>query len=98
MMTFEGKVQGQLTASEIAALRQSANDLHTLVMEHGVAFAPRADYDKELDCIRVIVRDCSPCEYRITPWLTVWHDTDPESAPGPVGFTLKGIRELVTKP
>lgn len=54
-------------------------------------FRPRAYFDGGLDCIRVIARDCSVLEERITRRITVLKDThagpdDPQF----VGFTFKG--------
>lgn len=93
MIEFDEKVKKSLSPEDITTLNEKASELRELLRQHGrTAFEPFADYDQDLDCIRVIVKDCSVCEYRINEYLTVLHDTDPESPPGPIGFTLKGIR------
>ena len=58
-------------------------------------FRPCAFFDERLDCIRVIARDCSVYEERVSDRLTILVD----NYPGPgrreyVGFTLKGARHF----
>jgi hypothetical protein len=60
-------------------------------------FRPCAFFDEPLDCIRVIVRDCSTTEIRVGPLLTVLEDNDADPKPGRelyVGFTIKGARHF----
>lgn len=95
MLRIAEGVENKLSKEDVGELRKAAGSLDEILRRYGRPFQPLADYDQKLDCIRVIVRDCSPCEYRINEWLTVAHDSDPASAPGPVGFTLKGVRELL---
>jgi|SRR5437867_3666064 len=59
-------------------------------------FRPCAFFDEGLDCIRVIVRDCSTLEERISDRVTVLLDN---YYPGPgrrqyAGFTIKGARHF----
>ncbi|MCZ6751908.1 MAG: hypothetical protein O7E51_08785 [Acidobacteria bacterium] len=60
------------------------------------AFRPCAWFDERLDCIRVVARDCSVLETRLSDRLTILEDNYyPE--PGRtkvVGFTLKGARHF----
>ena len=59
------------------------------------AFEPLAYYDKHMDCIRVIVRDCSITEHRINEMFTLMEDNHPTQGQHRyVGFTIKGIRHL----
>ena len=64
--------------------------------DEAVAFRPCAFFDEGLDCIRVIARDCSVVEERVSEHVTVLMDNYyPE--PGRrqyVGFTIKGARHL----
>jgi hypothetical protein len=58
-------------------------------------FRPCAFFDEPLDCIRVIARDCSTTEIRVSPLLTVLEDNDADPRAGRelyVGFTIKGAR------
>jgi hypothetical protein len=58
-------------------------------------FHPCAYYDEPLDCIRVITRDCSVNEWRVSPHLTILEDNYPESEDDLyVGFTIKGARYI----
>lgn len=60
-------------------------------------FRPCAYYDATLDCIRVITRDCSVSEWRVSPRLTVLEDNyaDPDAGRELyVGFTVKGARHF----
>jgi hypothetical protein len=76
------------------------NDITTLVRsafsEESGEFRPCAFFDEPLDCIRVIAKDCSVLEERISDRLTILQNSyDPK--PGRkecVGFTLKGARHL----
>lgn len=96
MITFDAAVRSRLNSEDVASLEKRAAELDELFRTYGKhEFKPRAVYDDALDCIRVLVSDCSACEVRINEWLTVLHDTDPNSDPSPIGFTLKGVRVLV---
>jgi len=58
-------------------------------------FKQRAYYDKHLDCIRVVIRECSLCEHRLTAIMTVLEDNYPEPGQQPfVGFVIKGVEHL----
>lgn len=60
-------------------------------------FRPCAYYDEPLDCIRVIARDCSVNEWRVSRLLTVLEDNYPDPEAGRevyVGFTIKGARHF----
>ncbi|ODB94974.1 hypothetical protein A3194_20130 [Candidatus Thiodiazotropha endoloripes] len=59
------------------------------------AFSPVAYFDKHMDCIRVIVRDCSVTEHRIDEMFTLMEDNHPNRfGHRYVGFTIKGVRHL----
>lgn len=62
------------------------------------SFKPVAYYDDRLDCIRVIIRDCSISEFRVNEYLTLMQDNHPDKDTNPmdryVGFTVKGIRDF----
>ena len=59
-------------------------------------FKPVAYYDEELDCIRVITRDCSVTEVRINEFLTIAEDNYPQNPSDKyVGFTVKGVRYFI---
>ena len=59
-------------------------------------FRPCAWFDAPLDCIRIIVRDCSYSEIRINQFLTLLEENYPATQDEPeyVGFTLKGVKHL----
>ncbi len=58
-------------------------------------FKQRAYYDQHLDCIRVVIRECSFCEHRLTAIMTVLEDNYPEPGQQPfVGFVIKGVEHL----
>lgn len=59
-------------------------------------FRPCAFFDERLDCIRVMTRDCSVLEERISPRVTVLMDNyaDEDSADRYVGFSIKGARHF----
>lgn len=60
-------------------------------------FRPCAYFDEPLDCIRVIARDCSVTETRISRVLTILEDNYPAPNGGRelyVGFTIKGARHF----
>jgi len=79
---------------------KSQDDIATLVRGAFSAdsgeFRPCAFFDERLDCIRIIAKDCSVLEERISDRLTMLQNAyDPK--PGQkecVGFTLKGARHL----
>jgi hypothetical protein len=59
-------------------------------------FRPCAFFDERLDCIRVITKDCSVLEERISDRVTILQNSY-DRHPGRkecVGFTLKGARHL----
>ena len=59
------------------------------------AFRPCAWFDERLDCIRVVARDCSVLETRLSDRLTILEDNyyhEPGRANLVVGFTIKGAR------
>ena len=56
-------------------------------------FRPCAWFDSPLDCIRIVVRDCSHSEIRINRFLTVL-EANYSNEPEYIGFTLKGMRHL----
>lgn len=98
MIVIDENVRQQLSATEYAEILARAAVFDKLVDEHGKGrFQPFASYDQSLDCIRVVVRDCSVTEFRINQWITVLHDNDPTSEPSPIGFTMKGIRAQLSK-
>lgn len=79
---------------------RSPTDIATLVRsefsEESGEFRPCAFFDERLDCIRIITKDCSVLEERISDRLTILQNNyDPK--PGRkecIGFTLKGARHL----
>lgn len=59
-------------------------------------FKPVAYFDEQLDCVRVIIRDCSVTEVRINEYLTIAEDNYPQNpADRYVGFTVKGVRHFI---
>lgn len=93
MIHIAESVKARLSAEDINSLVSAGEAFDQRVKEFGdYPFKPRADYFEDMDCIRVVLRDCSICEYRINPFLTIWHDNDPNSDPSPVGFALKGVK------
>jgi len=55
-------------------------------------FRPVAYYDKHMDCIRVVLRDCSVLEHRVSDFITVMEDNFPQRDQSRhVGLVLKGI-------
>ena len=62
------------------------------------AFRPCAYFDERLDCIRVITRDCSTMEERISDRLTVLVDNyAADDKDKYVGFTIKGARHFLAE-
>ena len=58
-------------------------------------FRPCAFFDAEMDCIRVVARDCSALETRVNTWFTILEANYPaKRANECVGFTLKGARHF----
>ena len=74
------------TTEEIAVQVREA------LAEYGGEFRPCAFFDVRLDCIRVVVRDCSILETRINEALTVLEDNYYQESGKRryVGFTIKG--------
>ena len=59
------------------------------------AFRPHAVFDEQMDCIRVLWRDCSANEIRVSELLTIVVDNYPASSkPECVGFNIKGIAHI----
>lgn len=62
------------------------------------AFNPHAYYDKQLDCIRVYVRDCSTTEKRVSEIFTLLEDNYPEEKQTKfAGLTIKGVSHLLKR-
>jgi hypothetical protein len=59
-------------------------------------FRPFALFDEPLDCIRVVLRDCSVTEIRISDLLTLLEANYPTAAGQSeiVGFTFKGVAHI----
>lgn len=60
-------------------------------------FRPCIVFDERLDCIRVVVRDCSVTETRINELITILEDNYYPASGGNrryVGFTVKGARHF----
>lgn len=58
--------------------------------------SPFATFDPHMDCIRVIVRDCSTFERRMTDWITLVYDNYPEDEQSAlVGVVIKGFHHLL---
>jgi hypothetical protein len=80
--------------------RMNMNEMRRLIVEdipkEGGSFRPCAFFDSRLDCIRVVTKDCSIVEERLSDRVTMLlNNYDP--TPGRrecVGFTLKGARHL----
>jgi len=61
-------------------------------------FQPSAHYDRHMDCIRIILRDCSMCERRLNGVLTIIEDNYPNSNQSSfAGLTIKGIKHLFSE-
>ena len=72
---------------------QIGNQLKAIFEKKSPKFRPCAFFDEQLDCIRVIARDCSVLETRINKYLTLLEDNYPDSEEKTyVGFTIKGAR------
>lgn len=73
--------------------------IRSLFRENPVSeFKPFAYYDRGLDCVRVIIRDCSFCEVRISEYFTLLEVNQTEDdQPNFVGFTIKGIGHAFKK-
>jgi hypothetical protein len=81
-------------------IMKTPDDVEALVKDafppNSGGFRPCAFLDDRLDCIRVIARDCSVCEERVTDRLTVLVDNYPHPPERKkyVGFTIKGARHF----
>ena len=65
--------------------------------EESGEFRPCAFFDEALDCIRVMTRDCSVTETRVSDLMTVLEDSYYDPASGGkrfVGFTIKGAKHF----
>ncbi len=60
----------------------------------GKKFKPLAYYDEQLDCIRVLTKDCSVFETRIDEYFTILDSNHPKNGDKLVGFTIKGVAHL----
>ena len=61
-------------------------------------FQPIAYYDEHLDLIRVVLRDCSVLETRVSPMFTVLYDNAPQEGQSRcMGFVIKGARHLLNE-
>lgn len=63
-------------------------------------FRPCAIFQERLDCIKVLVRDCSVASTRVNEIVTVLEDLHYKPGQGIeryVGFTLKGVRWFCKK-
>lgn len=61
-------------------------------------FKPLIYYDEGLDCVRVVVRDCSVVERRVNTFLTIYEDNYPVPNEEPyVGFSLKGVKHFLVE-
>lgn len=72
-------------------------DLAQLSREAGTRTAtPFAMFDPHMDCIRVLIRDCSFFERRAGDWITLVYDNYPESGQSPlIGVVIKGMHYLI---
>lgn len=53
-------------------------------------------FDPHMDCIRVLIRDCSFFERRVSDWITLVYDNYPEEGQSPlVGVVIKGMHYLM---
>lgn len=62
--------------------------------------SPFAVFDPHMDCIRVLIRDCSFFERRANKWITLVYDNYPEADKGQsplVGVVIKGMHYLIRK-
>jgi len=66
-------------------------DLQAYILD-AAPFHPYAKYDRDMDCIRVYVRDCSVYEKRMGDFVTLYYDNFPHPNQRPcVGLALKGV-------
>ena len=80
---------------EDKAVQKNVDELFRGVFEK---FNPVAYYDENLDCVRVLVRDCSITETRINENLTLLEDNYPEKGEARyVGFSIKGAKHFCIK-
>ena len=81
----------------VSQLTSNEQKTTELVKEYFSAdFKPFAVFDEPLDCIRVVFRDCSSKDVRISDRLTVLEANYPK-VPGRseiVGVTIKGVAHL----
>ncbi|HXK40072.1 MAG TPA: hypothetical protein VJ837_04540 [Candidatus Paceibacterota bacterium] len=74
---------------------QQLTDLVRSVRAGSGKFKPFAVFDEQLDCIRVVWRDCSANEIRVSKLITILEDNYPESGkPECVGVTIKGVAHI----
>ena len=74
-------------------LDKIASNVRSAFESRGSDFRPCAYFDDRLDCIRVVIKDCSVLETRINPVLTLLEDNyyaESKGSPRYVGFTIKG--------
>jgi hypothetical protein len=59
------------------------------------AFRPCAIFDERLDCIRIVTRDCSVTEMRVSDLITILEMSHPPQGKNKcVGFSVKGARHF----
>lgn len=72
--------------------------VRTAFAERHVEFRPCAVFDDRLDCIRIVTRDCSVTETRVSDLITILEPNHPrEGRKKCVGFTIKGARHFCKK-
>lgn len=68
------------------------------VLSAAQPFRPFAEYDQDMDCIRVQVRDCSITERRLGDLVTIYYETFPRGdRPRCIGLALKGVNAALKK-
>jgi len=85
-----------MKAKEVSATEISDFVKKIMVDNGSEGFKPVAYFDGPLDCVRVIVRDCSFTEVRINNLLTILEANYPQGNQPVeyVGFNIKGVRYL----
>ncbi|MGB8472519.1 MAG: hypothetical protein WCE61_00385 [Candidatus Acidiferrum sp.] len=77
------------TNEQISALVNAA------FADRHAAFRPCAFFDDRLDCIRIVTRDCSVTEMRVSDLITILEMSHPPHGKNKcVGFTVKGARHF----
>lgn len=83
-------------SANVVSMNRQTGLLGDLLSQFPLAkFSPLAYYDKHLDCIRVVIRECSVTEHRLTAAVTVLEDNYPDDGQQQyVGFVIKGVQHL----